>query len=408
MPGVRLSDSPDPATPARSPVREPAERPRWSARPALVAPYHWVLTLVLAVTSRTAQAVVAFRNSVLTVVRAVTSRTVQAFVTLRRGMLTVVRGGAVRTSQVARTAAIRTRQAVALGHGLRLRMWRSSVAGLQAARTTTARTASGADGRTREFFGSLWRHAPVFPKARHALPLALMLIALGLAVTTLATWRASQFSPADDVAEPLAIGLVPVAPAGDGARTGERDAPAGERANPAPRAATTGMVVSPALAAPQQMPGGAHQNDARTTLEVPRAPASTAASARGSAPAVPAASRPQRAGATSSGGPSAAAVRAAQPPARQAAARTGSDGRVPPAPVTYRGALAIESSPEGASVFVNRRAVGSTPLLLEDLPIGSHAVRIEADGYQLWSAAVRVVADRRTQVTAQLHPTSNR
>ena len=73
-----------------------------------------------------------------------------------------------------------------------------------------------------------------------------------------------------------------------------------------------------------------------------------------------------------------------------------------PTPVSYRGSLAFESAPQGSRVFVNGAFVGSTPLVLKNLPVGSRAVRMEADGYQRWSASTRVVANQQTRVSATL------
>ena len=81
--------------------------------------------------------------------------------------------------------------------------------------------------------------------------------------------------------------------------------------------------------------------------------------------------------------------------------------RPPPVP-DYRGSLAVTSSPEGARVFVNGVSVGATPLLLADMPVGSRAVRVELDGHERWSAAVRVVASEQTRVAAKLLPSSSR
>ena len=64
----------------------------------------------------------------------------------------------------------------------------------------------------------------------------------------------------------------------------------------------------------------------------------------------------------------------------------------------------MRSAPEGARVFVNGALVGSTPLKLENLPVGSRAVRIEADGYQHWSASTQVVANKETHLSATLAP----
>jgi len=72
------------------------------------------------------------------------------------------------------------------------------------------------------------------------------------------------------------------------------------------------------------------------------------------------------------------------------------------APARYKGSLAFQSAPQGARVFVNGAFVGSTPLTLQNLPVGSRAVRMEADGYQRWSASTRVVANQQTRVSATL------
>jgi PEGA domain-containing protein len=92
------------------------------------------------------------------------------------------------------------------------------------------------------------------------------------------------------------------------------------------------------------------------------------------------------------------AVRPARTPALSAKPRTAA--AAPHA--SYRGSLAFQSAPQGAQVFVNGAFVGSTPLILENLPVGSRAVRIEADGYQRWSTSTRVVANQQTRVSATL------
>jgi serine acetyltransferase len=53
-------------------------------------------------------------------------------------------------------------------------------------------------------------------------------------------------------------------------------------------------------------------------------------------------------------------------------------------------------------VTVDGRVVGSTPVLLKDVPAGSCVVRVESSGYERWSAAVRVVANKETRVSATL------
>ena len=75
-----------------------------------------------------------------------------------------------------------------------------------------------------------------------------------------------------------------------------------------------------------------------------------------------------------------------------------------PRPTTYVGSLSITSVPPGASVSINGKAAGVTPLRLHRQRAGSHAVQVAEEGFERWSAAVRVSADRLTEVTAKLRP----
>lgn len=68
----------------------------------------------------------------------------------------------------------------------------------------------------------------------------------------------------------------------------------------------------------------------------------------------------------------------------------------------FIGGMAITSMPEGAQVFVNGQLKGVTPLVLDGLPIGTRAVRVEAQDYIGWSSSVRVVANERTRVGVTL------
>ena len=93
------------------------------------------------------------------------------------------------------------------------------------------------------------------------------------------------------------------------------------------------------------------------------------------------------------------------PPAQRSPERASAD-RVS-APVTTRGApfvgtLSITSVPSGASVSINGKPAGVTPLKLARQRAGSHAVQIAHEGFERWSSSVVVPADRLTQVTAKL------
>jgi serine/threonine-protein kinase len=68
----------------------------------------------------------------------------------------------------------------------------------------------------------------------------------------------------------------------------------------------------------------------------------------------------------------------------------------------FTGALSVDSRPSGAKVFVDGKLVGTTPMALPSVAAGSHAVRLEHDGYRRWSSSVRIVASEQNRVTASL------
>jgi serine/threonine protein kinase len=104
--------------------------------------------------------------------------------------------------------------------------------------------------------------------------------------------------------------------------------------------------------------------------------------------------------------PETTAPRAApQRPAPQPAPAAGS-ARPAPAeqqrPGSYTGSIYVDSRPRGAQVFVDGRAVGTTPLSVPDVAIGSHVVRLELSDHRSWSVVTRVSAGRQERVTGSL------
>jgi hypothetical protein len=71
-----------------------------------------------------------------------------------------------------------------------------------------------------------------------------------------------------------------------------------------------------------------------------------------------------------------------------------------------KGSLLVRSDPQGAQVSVNGIVQGRTPLVVRDLDAGSRVVRVELPGYQRWSWAVAIAAERQTPVTVKLQPES--
>ena len=84
------------------------------------------------------------------------------------------------------------------------------------------------------------------------------------------------------------------------------------------------------------------------------------------------------------------APRAATPPPapREAPSRTGS--------------LYIDSRPRGATVYVDGKNVGVTPLRLGDIAFGPHAVRLELANHSTWRTSTNVVVGREARVTGSL------
>lgn len=104
-----------------------------------------------------------------------------------------------------------------------------------------------------------------------------------------------------------------------------------------------------------------------------------------------------------------AAVRAARPPAAAASkpVETPPPAAAPtPAagtrPAGGQGALVVDSRPAGARVFVDGRQVGVTPLQLDSVDAGSHAVRLELEGFGPWATTVQVVRGQRARVSGSL------
>jgi hypothetical protein len=66
------------------------------------------------------------------------------------------------------------------------------------------------------------------------------------------------------------------------------------------------------------------------------------------------------------------------------------------------GSLLVESRPVGAKVFIDGRVAGITPMMLERLAPGAHAVRLELTGYHPWTTTASVVLGEMTRLAASL------
>lgn len=85
------------------------------------------------------------------------------------------------------------------------------------------------------------------------------------------------------------------------------------------------------------------------------------------------------------------------------AARARREASAPPAgPERTSGSLMLDSRPTGARVLVDGKLVGTTPMLLDSIAVGDHAVRLELDGFTPWTTTARVTGGERTRVSGSL------
>jgi hypothetical protein len=75
-----------------------------------------------------------------------------------------------------------------------------------------------------------------------------------------------------------------------------------------------------------------------------------------------------------------------------------------PADASAFGAVYFASRPPGATVFVDGRSVGTTPVRVPSLTSGSHRVRFERDGFHPWATTFIVLPGSEIRVTGSLEP----
>jgi len=97
-----------------------------------------------------------------------------------------------------------------------------------------------------------------------------------------------------------------------------------------------------------------------------------------------------------------AMVRTPAPPTSRSAAAAPAPAAGTPTTGRSAGALAVDSRPTGARVFLDGKPVGTTPLMVPSVAAGEHAIRLELDGYRPWASSVRMVAAESNRVTASL------
>jgi serine/threonine protein kinase len=66
------------------------------------------------------------------------------------------------------------------------------------------------------------------------------------------------------------------------------------------------------------------------------------------------------------------------------------------------GSLQVASRPTGGKVFVDDSFIGTTPLLLSNVQVGSRHLKVEMPGYKPWTSSVQIEPGARSRVTADL------
>jgi hypothetical protein len=78
-----------------------------------------------------------------------------------------------------------------------------------------------------------------------------------------------------------------------------------------------------------------------------------------------------------------------------------------PGPLSRFGSIAVDSTPGGASVFLDGNAAGKTPvtraaLILNTIPVGDHTIRVELAGYPPFTGTVTVMKNQVSRINAEL------
>jgi hypothetical protein len=72
------------------------------------------------------------------------------------------------------------------------------------------------------------------------------------------------------------------------------------------------------------------------------------------------------------------------------------------APVPIYGSLMVQGTPAGTSIYVDGQLKGKSPIIVNDLLIGSHKVRIEKDGYEKYEKTIQVTEGQEEVVKYEL------
>lgn len=73
-----------------------------------------------------------------------------------------------------------------------------------------------------------------------------------------------------------------------------------------------------------------------------------------------------------------------------------------PAPKPVYGSLNVESTPIGATIYIDGKEVGKTPKAVNEILVGQHKIKLTKDGYEDYLGTVNILKGERKQVKAKL------
>lgn len=68
------------------------------------------------------------------------------------------------------------------------------------------------------------------------------------------------------------------------------------------------------------------------------------------------------------------------------------------------GSVSVNSTPQGARVYLDNGYKGNTPINLREVPVGRHTLRITLAGYEEWVSDINVLSSRVERISVDLKP----
>ena len=78
-----------------------------------------------------------------------------------------------------------------------------------------------------------------------------------------------------------------------------------------------------------------------------------------------------------------------------------------PAPRPFYGSLNVESTPIGATIYIDGKEMGRTPRSINEILVGEHELRLTKDGYSEYSETVAITKGERKQVKFVINALEN-